>query len=175
VWRNAVALYWHCIIDLHVPAASFPPSTMPPVLKPNTLYQYFKNPIQNDNSTGRWRYLCSLCDLVIEHQESQLLEHLAGIRKHKCSSVMAAIRAKFLPHLASKRGATVENAIYNLFKPAKGHTALDTTPSKKQRQEGGLSNFVVPGLTEKEKQKADLALLRYEHSSYATSQSHIGG
>jgi hypothetical protein len=71
-----------------------------------------------------------------------------------------------MPHLASKQGATAENAVHTLFEQAQPSSSGQGTPSKKQRQEGGLLTFVVPALTEKDTQKADLALLQYKLSFY---------
>jgi hypothetical protein len=138
---------------------------MAPTLKPSLLDRWFNSPQKVQNQSQRWTFLCSLCKVAVEHRGSRLLEHLAGTSKqYACASTTQEVRVLVLPHLGARRGATDENSITAEVQSASSldDTTADVPAKKRKLIEAGLGSFVVPCLTKKETQKADLLLLRYE-------------
>jgi hypothetical protein len=134
-------------------------------LKPSLLDRWFNSPQKVQNQSQRWTFLCSLCKVAVEHRGSRLLEHLAGTSKqYACASTTQEVRVLVLPHLGARRGATDENSITAEVQSASSldDTTADVPAKKRKLIEAGLGSFVVPCLTKKETQKADLLLLRYE-------------
>lgn len=108
---------------------------------------------------GRWKVKCNACEMVLEHRDNRVIDHL-----YICKKVSQQVHNLAGQEILRKGKVNLDDEVLGTVgtDAAQKDAPSDATTGTKKRKLDSLDGYLVTMMSEKDTNAANLEFLRYE-------------